>query len=344
MPVTIISNRRGSFIYSPDPIVGGEQSRIMSVNGAQVSGGPHTNFPVLISLTANNLKTVANGGLITSASGHDIRFFAADGITLLNWEVQSYDGTAGTLIAWAKIPSLTTTTTFIIRYGNAAITTFQGGSTGSAWTPYHRVWHMDNVLTAAGQTQPDSTSNNAPLTLSGTSTSGQTVSGRVGNAYRLLSANSNHFQLTSIDLSATSYTMEGWINISAADNTSLWWGRQGANNCYNWFNAKFRLYDGSVDRFSQDGTTSINTWYHYLVSRNGTDIRFYWNGVQDAFSTSLGAGYVWDRLGRQNNTNTANMSLDEQRIMLTNVSAGWAATNYATQNIPNTFITPNSSI
>ena len=63
--------------------------------------------------------------------------------TLLNWEVEHYVASTGELVAHVLFASLATSTVIYMCYGNAAITTFQGGSTGAAWdTNSKGVWHL----------------------------------------------------------------------------------------------------------------------------------------------------------------------------------------------------------
>ena len=45
---------------------------VITVGAGQVTGGPHANFPMLVSFQHNNLRTTANGGLVTSDAGDDI--------------------------------------------------------------------------------------------------------------------------------------------------------------------------------------------------------------------------------------------------------------------------------
>ena len=87
-----------------------------------------SNFTVLVSLTDPALKTVANGGHVANANGYDIGFYAdSGGTTKLKWEVEKYDGTTGNLIAWVKIPSVSssTDTVFYLMYGDSSINTDQ---------------------------------------------------------------------------------------------------------------------------------------------------------------------------------------------------------------------------
>ena len=54
-----------------------------------------TNFPVLISLSGDWLKTVGNGGDITDPDGDDIIFRDANGLAKLDHEIEEYDGVYG---------------------------------------------------------------------------------------------------------------------------------------------------------------------------------------------------------------------------------------------------------
>src|SRR5688572_13038026 len=70
--------------------------RAIEVVDGKVEGGPHVDFPVLISLLDNELKTVDAGGKVANASGFDIGFFGDSGISQrLAYEVERYDGAAG---------------------------------------------------------------------------------------------------------------------------------------------------------------------------------------------------------------------------------------------------------
>lgn len=95
----------------------------------KVSGGSDlTNFTVPIVLTAAELKTVGNSGLVTNGSGFDIAPFSDAACTtmLKFWRVK-YDAAAGTWVAWVKVPTMSASvdTPVYIGYANSAITTDQ---------------------------------------------------------------------------------------------------------------------------------------------------------------------------------------------------------------------------
>jgi hypothetical protein len=126
----------------------------ITINGAQVLGGPHLDFPVLVSVVDPNLRTTANGGGVTSSSGYDIAFRAADGTTVLDWELERYDGTTGLLVAWVRMPGTAGppdtrvqagfSTVFYVYYGDPRIGCCQTRH-GWVWDANYRyVYHFDD--------------------------------------------------------------------------------------------------------------------------------------------------------------------------------------------------------
>jgi hypothetical protein len=74
----------------------------ITINSGQISGGPHTNFPMLVSLKDNDLRSTTNGGHLELPNGYyDIIFRALDDTTCdvagggtnpctLDHEIESY--------------------------------------------------------------------------------------------------------------------------------------------------------------------------------------------------------------------------------------------------------------
>lgn len=75
---------------------------------------PLTSLPVLISMTDTDLQDKAQN------EGHDILFSSSDGTTKLSHEIERFDGTTGRLIAWVKVPCLSSSknTRIHMYYGN----------------------------------------------------------------------------------------------------------------------------------------------------------------------------------------------------------------------------------
>ena len=108
------------------------------------SASHHYDFPVLIKIQNDaNLKTTANGGHVTSSSGHDIVFKDSGG-SQLDHEVLSYNGSTGSLLAFVRLPQLSTMTDTIIyiHYGDSSVTSSQQNVAGVWDSNYMEVWHL----------------------------------------------------------------------------------------------------------------------------------------------------------------------------------------------------------
>lgn len=98
-----------------------------------------TNFPLLVSLTAPELRHADQGGHVRHPAGYDIVFRQSTGARL-DFELEHYDPAAGTLVAWVRLPYLSPAadTELCLDYGNAAVYE-------SAATPA-QVWDGDFVM------------------------------------------------------------------------------------------------------------------------------------------------------------------------------------------------------
>ncbi|HET6544928.1 MAG TPA: DUF2341 domain-containing protein, partial [Chryseolinea sp.] len=107
--------------------------------------GNLNDFPILIENTAPVLRSVANGGVVNNANGYDVVFTAANGITLLDFQLDHYNAATGNYAAWVRMTniSLSGTTDIYMYYGNPAVATNQ--STTNTWnTSYKTVYHFQS--------------------------------------------------------------------------------------------------------------------------------------------------------------------------------------------------------
>ena len=147
--------------------------KLLTIDETRVScTGDQTDFPVLVSLTDNDLKSTANGGNVENANGYDIMFRDAS-LNDLDFEIEEYDAVNGTLNAWVRIPTLDfdDPTAFYVYYGNPCVSTVQENPE-SVWSAdFKGVWHgHDDLL--------DSTSNNNDVSSSlSTNSTGQIADG-----------------------------------------------------------------------------------------------------------------------------------------------------------------------
>ncbi len=115
----------------------------ITIQASQVSGSSaFTDFPVMIKLTDDDFREIEDD---TRADGYDIVFRASDGTTPLPHEIEVYDETADLLVAWVKIPTLSTAsnTDIYIYYGDPSIS-FPTESPSEVWDTHFRgVWHLN---------------------------------------------------------------------------------------------------------------------------------------------------------------------------------------------------------
>jgi uncharacterized repeat protein (TIGR02543 family) len=305
-----------------------------------------TDFPVLISLPSNNtLKTYAQ------ADGDDIVFTDINGIKL-NHEIELYDPTTGQLIAWVKIPYLSSTinTKFYLYYGNGTCSNQQNRT--AVWEAnYKGVWHM-----AGTSITTDSTTNNNTGALIGGPVQ---TAGRIGycqlfdgvNAYVNCGSNASLNIFPRITLSL-------WVKTNGAQPTTYprLIAKAGTTGGYELYARKSDMrvsqsyYNGSTKTLqSYTMTPLVNTqWYKLdaVVSYAGTTstVAWYVNGVLDtsytASATFSGSTAVFKIAEPSAGGGGYRFKgyIDEVRVSDTPRSAQWIATEYLNQQDPSNFI------
>lgn len=296
-----------------------------------------TNFTVAISDTVTSMKTVANGGSMTNSSANDLVVSSdSNGTSLLKWEIEKYVGTSGNYVLHTLVSSIPSgsATTIYVCWGNSAIATFQGGAAGSAWDANTvQVNHMNQVITAATQTETDYSGNANALTSVGTGwSSSNTVAGIVGDAIATTNAigNGKYFTMPTWTLSGD-FTFSVWMSIAnTANNGAFGIGASGGPQNTNFFNSPspfYRLYSGSADMVTDATATVVNTWTHFVITRSGSNLIVYHNGVQTATGTSS-ASVTFNQWGRSSTNTSDNESTDELIRASVARSGAWVDAQY----------------
>jgi gliding motility-associated-like protein len=341
----------------------------ITLNGSQICGtGTHTNFPVLIQLTANFLKT-APTGLVTSTNGYDIIFTAADQTTILSHQLDYYNSATGTYSAWVNVPSLTggADTDVYMYYGNASVVADQS-STATWNASYRTVYHFENNSFA------DATANAINATDNGSAN----IAAKIGEG-RDLDGVSAYIQSASNDLAtANNFTLSAWFKADATTPGHILWQGLGSEN--GWGNGVGGAQEMNVsmgtccpagatqnnelsfflgdreEQSSPDGMTAetpfTNTtnWQHVVATMSNLDTspvaQLFLNGALIATNTGvtgpITARNLWNtnlRIGRPGAaTRFFNGQVDEVRVANTVRSADWICTEYNNQNTPSAFV------
>lgn len=321
---------------------GFSNKKVITIQGSQISGGPHTDFPILIDHTDGvNLTTAA--AKVTSANGFDI-VFADDNGNLLDFQLENYNGTTGQIVAWVKIPTLTNGTDVDIHmlYGKATIVTDQ--STTGVWSAnYQGVWHLH-----------DNFSDGSANGVTGTNNGSIDVSPALIGDGQNFTASNHWIELPTFPNQTGDFTISAWINTS--DNTLA--GQRIF--CDDRFNSSggyaLSLGDGGTGRLRffirgmgstiLDIPTNIianNTWYYVVaVADIAGDLKhIYVNGTlvvstvnagtlnSDAGNAAIGGEVAAGEAGFRFDGN-----IDEVRMASAARSGNWIATQYAAQNNP----------
>ncbi len=328
--------------YTPATGGGSIKKRTITIDHTKCGSTDSTNFPVLVSISDSTLKTISNGGHVNNSNGYDIVFYSDSGYTsIMNWEMEFYDGVNGIVIAWVKVGTVshTSDTVFYMKYGDTAISTFQGGSIGAAWnSAYKGVWHLGNGSTLSAL---DSTSNGN----NGTITTPTAASGQIDGA--ALFGGSDYIEIPSAPVSGYPLTFEAWTNCTttSGDNVIMSLVNKGALEEYwvGWFNGSLRsvIQGSGLNDIILSGV-SISGWHHVVATfASASSFILYYDGanVGNNFGAPTPSGI--DRLyigGLFYNTSNFyggfNGKIDEARI--SNVARGddWILTSYNNQNAP----------
>ena len=333
-----------------------DHTNVGTVNSGEL---PATGFPVLVSVTGDWLKTTtvdSTNGRIEDEDGDDIIFRASDGVTGLYHEIEEYDGTTGTLVAWVRIDSLSmgpSDTTIYIYYGNSCITS-STEEPANVWDDYFKgVWHLkeDPSVAGAGGIK-DSTSNGHNGTDQGGMDGSDQVPG-VTDGSLDFDADTDYVDFGDVDdfdLGTSNLTVSLWLKGQGAqpfvtksnDNgpyTGIYIYKSGNQNSY-------AYYTGSYNLWNEDGADGL--WHHLVAVREGTgadQLKLYLDGSQVNTGTDS-RDLANDRsfmIHRWHDTASANSDavIDEVRVSSTDRDLDWIRTAYNNQVWPNKASTPD---
>jgi hypothetical protein len=320
----------------------------ITIDHTKVSG-TLAGFPVLISLASDaDLQAHA------LASGNDILFTDSGGLKLPH-EIESYS--AGTLVAWVKVPSVSSAanTTIVMYYGNSGASSQQNPT--SVWdNNYKAVWHLKETAGGAGAIK-DSTENVNHGTDSGSPTLG--AAGKIGKAIDfdgtndVIKIDNSNGAGHVLDYTSGPFTISAWF-YARATNRHIAGKRDGGSDQYQFGiggNPNLLFTGNDTNNQGLGGTVlSLSTWYYGDVVVNSSGYpELYLNGVKETWSDwlltrpypfahravdfSIGARWNVAPVTAAN----FNGLIDEVRVSNTARSAQWVATEYANQNSPSTF-------
>jgi hypothetical protein len=320
------------------------------IDSAQVAASL-TDFPVLIQLPSD-------AALAADAQddGDDILFTLSDGVTKLSHEIEYFDGATGQLIAWVKVPFLSSgsSTVLYLYFGNPAAGSQQ--DVFNTWSNgYEGVWHLKEA-SGSGAYIRNSAKNSYHGTPAGTVFN---AAGKIDGARTFSDSGNQQISLggsSALFNAWPQFSYEFWIRPDYASD-GLWeslgedfvFSSPGAPPVrlvrirrFNW-NTPGNGEIQSDIQFAGAGTQfpiveiSRQQWNHVLYSYDGSNLKIFVNGVvQDntaipgdalvANSTSYLMGAGGDAAFRG--------PLDEVRIGTAGRTDAWVQTQFNNQNNP----------
>ena len=297
-------------------------------------------FPVLISLPSD-----ADLAADAQSDGDDILFTSSNGITKLSHEIESFNGTTGNLTAWVKVPSLSslTDTDIYMYYGNASASN-QQNVTGTWDSSYVMVQHLQETSGSHYDSTQYGNNGTASVTVQGSAT------GKMDGADQFNGTN-NYVEVATSNWNAGSGTVELWGYATVLSDHRYFFGHTTVPAYANRIQLYTNTVDGNLalglgdahDRNTFIQALAINTWYHIVLTWDGSAYVVYVDGVSKANGpyTGLSTIYSFADIGNDGNaserTEAFDGILDEVRVSNTVRTAAWIETSYNNQSDPSTF-------
>jgi hypothetical protein len=282
-----------SFTFNPAPTGGVGYKAQIQFPGYNK---PETlvNFPALVAL--NTGISGFNYSQFLSSSGADLRFTAADGVTQLNYEIDTWNP-AGTSYVWVQVPQFAVGTTIWACWGDPSKSTAPPCTTdGSTWdTNFLGVWHLSEAVSSGG-TQHDSTSHHNDMVFTGNSSCTSAVPAFIGGGNSISGQGTGMTVAdnASID-NLNTFTWSFWANMHDSGNGNSWgravlWGKSGKVGFGPHNHAS--IGDGLQFDEWESGGRQGPTWETVVLGVPVTNHWHYVTGVWNAPGTS-GNAYIY---------------------------------------------------
>ena len=293
-----------------------------------------TDFPVLISIRDENLVSLAK------EDGSDIYFTSSDGTTRLKREIEDYNSETGTLVAWVKIPELSSTadTNFYMYFGDK---TESNSNDKDVWnSDYNAVYHMNDKTNS---TMLDSTAFENDVTKKGANEPNQII-GKIGYAQDFDGTDDYAVMKNAVEVVSVSFWINGIEGISGADYIIGGEGNEDGGFRYLDNDSSWLMYYGTGYKSLVWNHGGNETGWHLInIERSITDIRdfnVYVDGENIGITTAnttTPAKIYFNQIGRRYMLYNLDGVLDEIQYRNKNKSAEWIKTEYNNQSSPETF-------
>ena len=345
--------RRPGYIpgVNPYPYVLPSSLAVITIDESKCGTADSTNFPMYFGGTYDgtggepDLRTVANGGRITSDNGYDISFYSdADCTDLLDFERVGWSATTGLCEFWVRIPTLSSSTDTVIymKYGDSSVITDLQDKAGTWNSNFGLVSHQPDGSTLSAV---DSTTYGNSGSITGATAEAGKVDGGAsfdGNDYITYPfpdgvASTHTFTITMWAKHNTTLSLTNMYNLSdGVKSLSInYWYSTGQMLC----GLNGTYWSGL------HSDVNVANWhlYHFVADDLGARIKIYADGVDQTIAGAGSLGNVvyntFDISRGLGGAYQSVMSSDEVRVLNTDVSTSWITSEYNNQSSPSTFYT-----
>jgi hypothetical protein len=303
-------------------------------------------LPVLINIRFDELRQQEYGGTVFSKEGHDFVFTAADGITVIPFEIERFDPTAGKLLAWVRPDSLlpgVNAHEMFLYYGNKDNVNAQSPLTFSS--PFAAVWHLNGGFKASSES-----------TFAGESVGLKDEEGRFAGAKEFLAYDATYASFEkndALDFSGN-VSVSAWVKSNeSAENQYIFTNSFKNGGCNLYLNKENKLVfevvneNGktvSTERIKEGRKLDAGEWYSVTGVYNEKEgkLSTFINGLLDREikaekAYSKGGNVVIGAVNEKCH-GYFNGTIDEVRIANAAFSPGYIATAYASESDPESFI------
>ncbi|MBN1674644.1 MAG: DUF2341 domain-containing protein, partial [Kiritimatiellae bacterium] len=309
-------------------------------------------FPVLISLEQAVLRHTSDGGRVENANGYDIIFTDLYGTNQLDHEIESYssDASAGTFVAWVRIPVLDhdDDTTIYLYYGNSGVSASLE-RVEDVWTnEFLGVWHL-----AASAGSPD-TSDSSANGNDGVNNGTTLATGQIANGLDFEDTDPDYVELPSsvtfLPSNNSPVTISAWFKPESISAFGLGDRMVSLRDAAD--SSVVTLALGDTDRIqvfidppnsTSDWTSTVSAgeWRHVGLTCDGAEWLRYLDGAQEGGAIGAGHDAASSHAAYLGTFDTSQFHydgiLDEVRIARVARSAGWLATCHTNQADPGGF-------
>ncbi|MDD9939359.1 MAG: DUF2341 domain-containing protein, partial [Myxococcales bacterium] len=316
----------------------------ITIDSTQVSSDL-TDFPLLVDITDTDLRDEAR------ADGLDIFFRNATGTTTLDFEIEEWDSTTGHLVAWVRVPTVSssTDTEIYVYYGDDS--SIDRSDADGTWDDEFRaVYHMDYGGGAGVQSdssghgndlQPEN-SNREPADAASPLHGGAlTFVQNGGDEPVLFAAHDASQNLTDNN----AFTISAWVNLgSSPTGLEVLASKRGDSTDSV---ADYQVYiksNGTATRelSYRDGTERVSTitvstgsWRYVAVMKSGGDCSFHIDGISvytEACNVANSSDPLWiGGFPGPSSVETLNGDLDELHISGVARGTDWLLAEYRNQ-------------